>query len=235
MDGEADAWSVGVAALTASRLTTAATDEASAVLHALTEHRDDLVRTRTQTANRFHSLLTQLIPSGHPRGLTANDAAEALRSVRPRTPSVRRCGGWQWNSSASCAASTGGLTASASELAGRRRLRHNADDDLRRGTLVAAKLLARTGPVSRFRSGDAFASYAGVAPIEVSSGDVVRHGSPEPATGSSTTPCTSSPSPRSDEIPPAKPTTRPNTPPGRATKKPSGASNDAWPTSSTAP
>ena len=43
------------------------------------------------------------------------------------------------------------------------------------GTLVAAKLLARTGPISRFRSGDAFASYAGVAPIEVSSGDVVRH------------------------------------------------------------
>ena len=43
------------------------------------------------------------------------------------------------------------------------------------GAVVAAKLLARTGPISRFRSADAFASYAGVAPIEVSSGDVVRH------------------------------------------------------------
>ena len=41
--------------------------------------------------------------------------------------------------------------------------------------VVAAKLLARTGPISRFPSAAAFASFCGVAPIEVSSGDVVRH------------------------------------------------------------
>uniref|UniRef100_UPI0037BE35BA transposase n=1 Tax=Jatrophihabitans lederbergiae TaxID=3075547 RepID=UPI0037BE35BA len=40
---------------------------------------------------------------------------------------------------------------------------------------MAAKILARTGAVSRFPSAAAFASYCGVAPIEVSSGDVVRH------------------------------------------------------------
>jgi transposase len=43
------------------------------------------------------------------------------------------------------------------------------------GDVVAAKLLARTGPISRFPSAAAFASFCGVAPIEVSSGDVVRH------------------------------------------------------------
>ncbi|MFD6263015.1 transposase [Micromonospora chalcea] len=35
--------------------------------------------------------------------------------------------------------------------------------------------LARSGAVNRFRSESAFASYCGVAPIEVSSGDVQRH------------------------------------------------------------
>ena len=41
--------------------------------------------------------------------------------------------------------------------------------------MIAAKILARSGAVSRFRSESAFASYCGVAPIEVSSGDVERH------------------------------------------------------------
>jgi transposase len=43
------------------------------------------------------------------------------------------------------------------------------------GDVVAAKILARTGTFGRFRSESALASYCGVAPIEVSSGDVQRH------------------------------------------------------------
>ena len=39
---------------------------------------------------------------------------------------------------------------------------------------MAAKL-ARTGSINRFPSAAAFASFCGVAPIEVSSGNVVRH------------------------------------------------------------
>jgi transposase len=38
-----------------------------------------------------------------------------------------------------------------------------------------AKILARTGAVSRCRSESAFASFCGVAPLEVSSGDIQRH------------------------------------------------------------
>lgn len=41
--------------------------------------------------------------------------------------------------------------------------------------MVAAKILARTGSITRFPSAATFASFCGVAPIEVSSGDVVRH------------------------------------------------------------
>ena len=38
--------------------------------------------------------------------------------------------------------------------------------------VIAAKILARSGTVTRFRSESAFASYCGVAPIEVPAGDV---------------------------------------------------------------
>src|SRR5246127_2117094 len=43
------------------------------------------------------------------------------------------------------------------------------------GVLTAGKILGRVGDARRFRSAAAFASYTGTAPIEVSSGDVVRH------------------------------------------------------------
>jgi transposase len=41
--------------------------------------------------------------------------------------------------------------------------------------LLAGKILARVGDIGRFRSAAALASHTGTAPIEVSSGDVVRH------------------------------------------------------------
>lgn len=63
---EADAVSVGVAALTATRLNTVTIDAAITVLRALVEHRDDLVKIRTQTVNRLHVLLTHLMPAGAP-------------------------------------------------------------------------------------------------------------------------------------------------------------------------
>jgi transposase len=43
------------------------------------------------------------------------------------------------------------------------------------GPVLGVRLIGRTGPASRFRGADAFASYAGVAPIEVSSGERVTH------------------------------------------------------------
>ena len=42
-------------------------------------------------------------------------------------------------------------------------------------TLTSSRLLARTRRASRFASASAFANYAGVAPVEVSSAERVRH------------------------------------------------------------
>jgi transposase len=83
----ADATSVGIAALSTTGLHTVAIDGAVIALRALVEHRDDLVK--TQTANRLHVLLTQLIPAGAPKRLSAEAAAQLLRTVRPRTPMLR--------------------------------------------------------------------------------------------------------------------------------------------------
>ena len=41
--------------------------------------------------------------------------------------------------------------------------------------VLAAKILGQAGDVTRFKSADHFASYTGTAPIEASSGPIVRH------------------------------------------------------------
>lgn len=173
---EADALSVGIAAHTATDLRTARIDEHIAALRALTEHRDDLVRARTQTVNRLHTLLAALIPTGLPRGLSADAAAAALRAIRPRTTLARTQRHLAVDLVAEIrrldkriAAATEQITAAVTES------RTTLTELYGIGTLLAGKILARTGAVERFRSAAAFASFCGVAPLEVSSGDVQRH------------------------------------------------------------
>jgi transposase len=173
---EADALSVGIAALTAARLNSAQIDEAAAALRALTEYRDDLVRTRTQTVNRLHALLAQLIPAGLPRRLTADTAAAALRGIRPRAVLARTLRqvavellGELRRLDRRITDATANLTTAVTASGTRLTELHGIGD------VIAAKILAHAGSVNRFRSSSAFASFCGVAPIEVSSGDVQRH------------------------------------------------------------
>ena len=42
-----------------------------------------------ETVNRLHALLTRLLPAGAPRQLSAETAAQLLRTIRPRTPGPR--------------------------------------------------------------------------------------------------------------------------------------------------
>lgn len=173
---DADAVSVGIAALTAPQLHSVTVEQGALALRALVEHRDDIVRTRTQTVNRLHVLLTQLLPGGAPRGLTADTGAQLLRSVRPRQPAprtLRRLAAeliaeirhLDRRVDTTTTEISAALAASATTLTQLRGL----------GDLTAAKIVARAGDVTRFRSEAAFASYNGTAPIEVSSGDVIRH------------------------------------------------------------
>jgi len=173
---DADAVSVGIAARSARTLNSAAVEGTITALRAIVDHRDDLVKTRTQTVNRLHVVLTNLIPAGAQRDLTAERAAELLRGIRPRDTAGKTLRGLaadlisemrqldQRIAKAAADVQTA-VTASGTtltELCGI-------------GALTAGKILGRVGTIDRFHSAAAFATYTGAAPIDVSSGDVVRH------------------------------------------------------------
>jgi transposase len=173
---DADAVSVGIAALTAPGLRCAAVEQTILALRALVEHRDDVVRTRTQTINRLHVLLTQLLPGGAPRGLDAQTAARLLRTVRPRATAPATLRRLAVELSAEIRHLDRRITTATNQISTAVAASATNLTQLRGiGDLTAGKILARVGDVTRFRSPAAFASYTGTAPIEVSSGDVVRH------------------------------------------------------------
>jgi transposase len=68
-------------------------DDTVTALRAVLDHRDDLVKTSTQTVNRLRVVLTNLIPAGAQRNLTADQAAELLPKIRP-TRRLRQSSGW---------------------------------------------------------------------------------------------------------------------------------------------
>jgi hypothetical protein len=88
-----DAVSVAVAARHAPSLRQVGVEDQAVVLHLLTKRRQDRVAARTQTINRLHRLLMDLVPGGARRNLTAKRAAALLATVTPAgAPAVTR---WQ--------------------------------------------------------------------------------------------------------------------------------------------
>lgn len=173
---DADAASVGIAALTGPRLQSAHIDATITALRAIVEHRDDLVKTRTQTMNRLHRVLTQLIPGGAPTKLTADRAAELVRPLRPRDTLARTLRGLARDLIDEIRRLDKRIASAAEQIATAVTEAGSSLTSLYGiGTILAGRILARVGAIERFHSAAAFASYTGTAPIEVSSGDVVRH------------------------------------------------------------
>jgi transposase len=78
-----DAVSVAVAAQHTVSLRQVEREDHAVVLHLLTNRREELVGMRTQTVNRLHRLLVDLIPAGAERNLTAKRAEVLLGRVSP--------------------------------------------------------------------------------------------------------------------------------------------------------
>jgi transposase len=88
-----DAVSVAVAARNAVGLRRVGVEDQAVVLHLLTKRRQDLVAARTQTVNRLHRLLVDLVSGGARPNLTAKRAAALLAQVAlTGVPAVTR---WQ--------------------------------------------------------------------------------------------------------------------------------------------
>lgn len=147
--------------------------DASRELQLVVQAREDLVAEATRVRNRLHADLVVLLPG---YGATAaNLVAARHRAAIGRL--LRRLTGVHAELARDRLARLNRLTGEVRALE-RRIERVVAGHPLRTlpgaGPLVAAKLIGEVGDISRFRSADAFAMLAGVAPIPASSGQVSR-------------------------------------------------------------
>jgi transposase len=171
-----DAVSVAVAAHSAPGLQRVGIEDHAVVLHLLTNRREDLVRTRTQTLNRLHRLLTDLIPAGAGRNLTATSATALLRQACPTSvPAITR-----HQLATDLIADVGDLDRRIAAVEERIRAavaqsKTSLVELFGVGPVLAAKLLGEVGDVRRFPTKHHFAAHTGTAPLEASSGEVVRH------------------------------------------------------------
>jgi transposase len=139
----------------------------------LVEARDDLVAETTRVRNRLHADLRTLLP-GYAATAANLVAARHQRSVgrllRPLRGVQADLARGRLARLRTLAAEERLLSARIAALVGRHPLLSLAGV----GPLVAAKLVGEIGDVRRFRSADALAAIAGVAPIPASSGQTQR-------------------------------------------------------------
>jgi transposase len=167
---------VAIAAQQAPSLRQVGVEDQAVVLHLLVKRRQDLVAARTQTINRLHRLLMDLVPGGARRNLTANRAAALLAAVRPTgAPAVTR-----WELATELVADVRGLEQRIAAVEVRiKTVVAQANTSLVQlfgvGPVLAATFLGEVGDIGRFPSEHHFAAHTGTAPLEASSGQVIRH------------------------------------------------------------
>jgi transposase len=171
-----DAVAVAVAARSAPWLRQVGAEDQAVVLHLLTNRREDLVAMRTQTINRLHRLLVDLIPGGAGRNLTANRAAALLRRASVTgVPAVTR-----HQLAAELVTDVRDLDQRIAAVEKRIKAavaqsRTCLVELFGVGPVLAARFLGEVGDVRRFPTKHHFAAHTGTAPLEASSGQVVRH------------------------------------------------------------
>ena len=171
-----DARSVAVAALRSTTARPVMAEDYPAVLKVWSKRHRDLARLRNQVACRLHAVLCDLVPGGHPKEISAAQAARILDQASP----------------------SGAVDRARAELAAEflEDMRH-LDAQLRDtrkklaaavrasgttlievfgvGPVIAGTIIGDIADVSRFPGRDHFAAYNGTAPVEVSSGNRKVH------------------------------------------------------------
>jgi transposase len=171
-----DALATALAASRNERLAAVDPEDSSEALRLLSERREDLVAERTRALNRLHALLRDLLPGGVARALSAERAARILRSIRPTGASSRL----RRRLASEVLRDVRTLDRKIADLNGRIEAEVEASGTTLTqifgiGPILAARIMGAVGDVERFPNKAHFASYSGTAPLETSSGEVVRH------------------------------------------------------------
>jgi len=171
-----DALSVAIAALRSPGLRSVEPANHREVLRLLAKRNHEIGRLRNMVVSRLHAALANLSPGGISKELNASDAVRLLGDFDPVTPvqqtrydlaldlldDVRRLDVQLKESHKRIKTAVRASGTSLTELYGV-------------GPILACELIGYTGDVRRFTTRDQFASYAGVAPIELSSGGRIVH------------------------------------------------------------
>ena len=171
-----DALSVAVAALRSRVCREVIADDYQAVLKVWSKRHRDLARLRNQVACRLHAVLCELVPGGHPKEISAAQAARILAQASP-----------------SGAVALARAELAAEFLAGLRHLDAQLRETRKKltaavktsgttltqvfgvGPVIAGTIIGDVGDVARFPGRDHFAACNRTAPVEVSSGNRKIH------------------------------------------------------------
>ena len=171
-----DALSVAIAALRSPGLRSVEPANHREVLRLLAKRNNEIGRLRNIIVSRLHAALINLSPGGISKELNASDAMRLLNDFDPMTPveQIRYDLAHE-------------LLDDVERLDAQLKVSHKRIKDAVKasgtsltdlygvGPILAAALIGYTGDVRRFSNRDQFASYAGVAPIEHSSGGRITH------------------------------------------------------------
>ena len=142
----------------------------------LTDRREALTRRRVQTVCRLQALLAELLPGQAKRDITTGQARAMLASVRPRDvagKTRRRIAAEELTELIAVETKIKKATAELKDMVLARQSRLMEIHGV--GAVVAARILADVGDVTRFVDRNRFASWTGTAPLDASSGEQNRH------------------------------------------------------------
>jgi transposase len=171
-----DALSVAVAALRSKTARPVMAEDYPAVLKVWSKRHRDLARLRNQVACRLHAALCDLVPGGHPKEISAAQAARILEQASPSGAVDQACAELGAEFLADLRRLDAQLRETRKKLAAAVRASGTTLTEVFGvGPVIAGTIIGDIADVSRFPSRDHFAAYNGTAPVEVSSGNRKVH------------------------------------------------------------
>ena len=167
-----DALAVAVAALRSKTARPVMAEDYPAVLKVWSKRHRDLARLRNQVACRLHAVLCNLVPGGHPKEISAAQAARILEQASPSGAVDRARAELAAEFLQDMRRLDAQLRGTRKKLAAAVRVSGTTLTAVFGvGPVIAGTIIGDIADVSRFPGRGHFAAYNGTAPVEVSSGN----------------------------------------------------------------